>query len=56
MPVSLFILVLLLAIFMTSIRSAKDINTGNVFGWPTSFEMFENYTGVFLRLMPVSIS
>ena len=50
LPVSLFIwLVPLLAIFMTSIRSAKDINTGNVFGWPTSFEMFENYTGVFLR-------
>ena len=50
LPVSLFIWLLpLLAIFMTSIRSAKDINTGNVFGWPTSFEMFENYTGVFLR-------
>ena len=50
LPVSLFIWLLpLLAIFMTSIRSAKDINTGNVFGWPSSFEMFENYTGVFLR-------
>ena len=50
LPVSLFIWLLpLLAIFMTSIRSAKDINTGNVFGWPTSFEMFANYAGVFTR-------
>ena len=33
LPVSLFVWLLpLLAIFMTSIRSAKDINTGNVFG------------------------
>ena len=50
LPVSLFIWLLpLLAIFMTYIRSAKDINTGNVFGWPSSFEMFANYTGVFTR-------
>ena len=50
LPVSLFIWLLpLLAIFMTSIRSAKDINTGNVFGWPSSFEMFANYSGVFIR-------
>ena len=50
LPVSLFVWLLpLLAIFMTSIRSAKDINTGNVFGWPSSFEMIPNYTGVFTR-------
>ena len=50
LPVSLFIWLLpLLAIFMTSIRSVKDINTGNVFGWPSSFEMFANYSGVFIR-------
>ena len=50
LPVSLFVWLLpLLAIFMTSIRSAKDINTGNVFGWPSSFEMIANYTGVFTR-------
>ncbi|MGB2321692.1 MAG: carbohydrate ABC transporter permease, partial [Candidatus Puniceispirillaceae bacterium] len=35
--------------FMTSLRSAKDINTGNVFGWPSSFELVTNYTGVFTR-------
>ena len=50
LPVSLFIWLLpLLAIFMTSLRSAKDINTGNVFGWPSSFELVTNYTGVFTR-------
>ena len=50
LPISLFVWLLpLLAIFMTSIRSAKDINTGNVFGWPSSFDLNANYTGVFLR-------
>jgi multiple sugar transport system permease protein len=50
LPISLFVWLLpLLAIFMTSIRSAKDINTGNVFGWPSSFDLYANYTGVFLR-------
>ena len=50
LPISLFVWLLpLLAIFMTSIRSAQDINTGNVFGWPSSFDLYANYTGVFLR-------
>ena len=50
LPISLFVWLLpLLAIFMTSIRSAKDINSGNVFGWPSSFDLFANYTGVFIR-------
>lgn len=50
LPIALFLWLLpLLAIFMTSIRPASDINTGNVFGWPSSFEMFHNYTAVFTQ-------
>lgn len=48
LPIALFIWLLpLIAIFMTSIRPATDINSGNVFGWPSSFEMLTNYTAVF---------
>ncbi|MEO0944242.1 MAG: carbohydrate ABC transporter permease, partial [Pseudomonadota bacterium] len=39
----------LLAIFLTSIRGASDINSGNVFGIPTEFKMLENYTAVFTQ-------
>ena len=47
LPLSLLIWLLpILAIFMTSIRSSKDINTGNVFGIPTEFNFIENYTQV----------
>lgn len=50
LPVALFIWLLpLLAILMTSIRPASDINSGNVFGWPSSFELVENYTAVFTQ-------
>ena len=50
LPIALLIWLLpLLAIFMTSIRSAVDINTGNVFGWPSQFLLIENYTEVFIR-------
>ena len=50
LPVALFIWLLpLLAILMTSIRPASDINSGNVFGWPSSFQMLENYTAVFTQ-------
>lgn len=50
LPVALFIWLLpLLAILMTSIRPASDINSGNVFGWPSSFQMVENYTAVFTQ-------
>ena len=49
-PIALFIWLLpMIAIFMTSIRSAKDINTGNVFGWPSEFSLVENYVAVFQR-------
>ena len=47
LPVSLFIWLLpLLAIFMTSIRSGQDINSGNVFGWPRAsagFQLFRRF-------------
>ena len=50
LPIALVIWLLpLLAIFMTSIRSSVDINTGNVFGWPSQFLLIENYTEVFNR-------
>jgi multiple sugar transport system permease protein len=50
LPILLLVWLLpLLAIFMTSIRSAKDINSGNVFGWPSSFDLVANYSGVFIR-------
>jgi len=50
LPIVLLIWLLpLLAIFMTSIRSSVDINTGNVFGWPSQFLLIENYTEVFNR-------
>lgn len=50
LPVALILWLLpLLAIFMTSIRSSKDINSGNVFGWPSEFQLFENYAAVFTQ-------
>lgn len=49
-PIALFIWLLpMVAIFMTSIRSAEDINSGNVFGWPSKFAIVENYIAVFER-------
>lgn len=48
LPVALLIWLLpLLAIFLTSIRPAADINSGNVFGWPSDFQFIENYLAVF---------
>ena len=48
LPVALFVWLLpLLAIFMTSIRPAVDINSGNVFGWPSDFKAVANYVAVF---------
>ena len=50
LPVALFLWLLpLLAIFLTSVRGAKDINTGNVFGWPSKFQLIENYTAIFTQ-------
>lgn len=50
LPFALFIWLLpLLAIFATSIRPGADINSGNVFGWPSDFQMIENYIAVFTQ-------
>ena len=50
LPVALFIWLLpLLAIFVTSIRPAEDINSGNIFGIPSRLALFENYTAVFTQ-------
>jgi len=48
LPIVLILWLLpLLAVMLTSIRSAGDINAGNYWGWPTSFNMMANYTAVF---------
>ena len=50
LPVALFFWLLpLLAIFLTSVRGAKDINTGNLFGWPSKSQFIENYTAIFTQ-------
>ncbi len=48
LPVALLIWLLpLLAVALTSVRSAGDINAGNYWGWPSSFNLIENYTAIF---------
>ncbi len=48
LPVSLFIwLIPLLAVMLTSIRSAGDIAAGNYWGWPQGIFLVENYMAVF---------
>ncbi|MCP4070723.1 MAG: carbohydrate ABC transporter permease [Hyphomicrobiales bacterium] len=48
LPVALFVWLLpLIAVMVTSIRSAGDINAGNFWGWPREFNLIENYTAVF---------
>ena len=48
LPVALiFWLLPLIAVALTSIRSSGDINAGNYWGWPTSFNLVENYTAIF---------
>ena len=37
------------AVFVTSLRGSKDINTGNVFGWPSELKLVENYTAIFTQ-------
>jgi multiple sugar transport system permease protein len=50
LPIALVIWLLpLLAVMLTSIRSQGDIAAGNYWGWPTSFNMLENYSAVFER-------
>ncbi len=48
LPISLVIWLLpLIAVAITSVRSAGDITAGNYWGWPTSFNFVENYTAIF---------
>jgi len=48
LPIALILWLLpLLAVALTSIRSAGDIVSGNYWGWPTSFNLVENYTAIF---------
>ncbi|MGI9365345.1 MAG: carbohydrate ABC transporter permease [Rhizobiaceae bacterium] len=50
LPIALLLWLLpLIAIFLTSIRPAVDINTGNVFGIPSEFNLIENYSAVFAQ-------
>lgn len=48
LPVALLMWLLpLLAVALTSVRSSADITSGNYWGWPTSFNLVENYTAIF---------
>lgn len=48
LPVVLIIWLLpLVAVLLTSIRDPGDITAGNYWGWPTSFNLLENYSAVF---------
>jgi len=48
LPIALIVWLLpLIAVAMTSVRSAGDITAGNYWGWPTSFNLLENYTAIF---------
>ncbi len=48
LPIALFVWLLpLIAVFLTSIRPGGDINAGNVFGWPSNFQLIDNYLAVF---------
>ncbi|RMD48732.1 MAG: carbohydrate ABC transporter permease [Alphaproteobacteria bacterium] len=48
LPVALLLWLLpLLAVAVTSVRTAGDINAGNYWGWPSEFNLIENYTAIF---------
>ncbi|UWR24470.1 carbohydrate ABC transporter permease [Sulfitobacter sp. S190] len=48
LPIVLILWLLpLIAVAVTSIRSAGDITAGNYWGWPSSFNFVENYTAIF---------
>ncbi len=50
LPVSLLVWLLpLLAIMLTSVRSAEDLAQGNFWGWPHGLRAIGNYTDVFTR-------
>ncbi|MDC0334766.1 carbohydrate ABC transporter permease [Amylibacter sp.] len=48
LPIVLILWLLpLIAVALTSVRSSGDLISGNYWGWPTSFDLYENYTSVF---------
>ena len=48
LPIVLIIWLLpLIAVALSSVRSGGDLFAGNYWGWPTSFNLLENYTSVF---------
>ena len=50
LPAALILWLLpLIAVALTSIRSSGDIIQGNYWGWPSEFQMFENYRDVFVN-------
>ncbi len=50
LPIALFLWLLpLLAVMLTSIRWAGDLNAGNYWGWPTKISLIENYSDIFFN-------
>ncbi len=50
LPIALlFWLLPLLAVMLTSMRYAGDLNAGNYWGWPTKIALFENYSAIFFK-------
>jgi multiple sugar transport system permease protein len=50
LPIVLFLWLLpLLAVMLTSMRWAGDLNAGNYWGWPTKLSLIENYSDVFFN-------
>jgi multiple sugar transport system permease protein len=48
LPVCLALWLLpLAAVMLTSVRSIDDLNRGNFWGWPSEFDLLENYVAVF---------
>jgi multiple sugar transport system permease protein len=48
LPLSLLVWLLpLFTVMLTSVRGIEDLNRGNFWGWPTEFQLVENYTAVF---------
>lgn len=50
LPLAMIVWLLpLLAVLLTSARSLEDISTGNYWGWPSEWNLFENYASVFAQ-------
>jgi multiple sugar transport system permease protein len=48
LPLSLLVWLLpILAVVTTSVRGAGDLNAGNYWGWPSAWQVTENYAAVF---------